>query len=84
MLTNMNSYYCVLFILLGAFGYFECTHDITKYTKAAPFSEVGKKTKIGVRFSQVIGESGSADTVRYVDEKFLYKYDLESLRKKIN
>ncbi|XP_065906105.1 catalase-like isoform X2 [Dysidea avara] len=48
----------------GAFGYFEVTHDITKYCKAAIFSEVGKKTPLGVRFSTVGGESGSADTVR--------------------
>jgi len=48
----------------GAFGYFEVTHDITKYTKASVFSEIGKKTPIAVRFSTVAGESGSADTVR--------------------
>jgi catalase len=48
----------------GAFGYFEVTHDITKYCKAAVFSEVEKKTPIAVRFSNVSGESGSADTVR--------------------
>lgn len=48
----------------GAFGYFEVTHDITKYTKAKVFSQIGKKTPIAVRFSTVGGESGSADTVR--------------------
>ncbi|XP_046674973.1 catalase isoform X2 [Homalodisca vitripennis] len=49
----------------GAFGYFEVTNpEITKYCKAALFSEVGKKTNISVRFSTVGGESGSADTVR--------------------
>jgi catalase len=48
----------------GAFGYFEVTHDITKYSCAKVFSEVGKKTPIAVRFSTVGGESGSADTVR--------------------
>nr|ADW08700.1 catalase [Pinctada fucata] len=48
----------------GAFGYFECTHDITKYCKAKPFEFVGKKTPLGVRFSTVGGESGSADTAR--------------------
>jgi len=48
----------------GAFGYFEVTHDITKYTKACVFSKVGKKTDIAVRFSTVGPESGSADTVR--------------------
>ncbi|XP_014205803.1 catalase isoform X1 [Copidosoma floridanum] len=48
----------------GAFGYFEVTHDITKYTKAKVFSKLGKQTPIAVRFSTVGGESGSADTVR--------------------
>ncbi|XP_075229939.1 catalase [Lycorma delicatula] len=48
----------------GAFGYFEVTHDITRYTKAKVFSEVGKRTPIAIRFSTVGGESGSADTAR--------------------
>lgn len=48
----------------GAFGYFEVTHDITKYSKASVFSQIGKRTPIAVRFSTVGGESGSADTVR--------------------
>ncbi|XP_069821270.1 catalase-like [Dendropsophus ebraccatus] len=48
----------------GAFGYFEVTHDITQYTKAKVFESIGKKTDIGVRFSTVAGEAGSADTVR--------------------
>ena len=48
----------------GAFGYFEVTHDISKYTKAVVFEKVGKRTPIAIRFSTVGGESGSADTVR--------------------
>ncbi|XP_021962614.1 catalase [Folsomia candida] len=48
----------------GAFGYFEVTHDITRWTKAAPFEFVGKRTDVAVRFSTVGGESGSADTAR--------------------
>ncbi|UYZ21277.1 catalase KatA [Mesobacillus jeotgali] len=48
----------------GAHGYFEVTHDVTKYTKAAFLSEVGKKTPLFIRFSTVAGELGSADTVR--------------------
>jgi len=48
----------------GAFGYFEVTHDISKYCKAAVFGQVGKQTPIAVRFSTVGGESGSADTAR--------------------
>ena len=53
------------YLLTGAFGYFEVTHDITKYSKAKVFSQIGKRTPIVVRFSTVGGESGSADTVRY-------------------
>ena len=48
----------------GAFGTFTVTHDITKYTKAAIFSEVGKKTDCFVRFSTVAGERGAADAER--------------------
>lgn len=48
----------------GAFGYFEVTHDITKYTAAKIFESVGKKTPTAARFSTVGGESGSADTAR--------------------
>ena len=48
----------------GAFGTFTVTHDITKYTKAKMFSEVGKKTKMFIRFSTVGGEKGSADAER--------------------
>ena len=50
----------------GAFGTFTVTKDITKYTKAAIFSKVGKKTDMVGRFSTVAGEKGSADTVRDV------------------
>uniref|UniRef100_A0A8C5MYE4 Catalase n=1 Tax=Leptobrachium leishanense TaxID=445787 RepID=A0A8C5MYE4_9ANUR len=48
----------------GAFGYFEVTHDITKYSKAKVFDTIGKKTDLAIRFSTVAGEAGSADTVR--------------------
>jgi catalase len=48
----------------GAFGYFEVTHDISKYSAAKVFETIGKRTPIAVRFSTVGGESGSADTVR--------------------
>ncbi len=50
----------------GAYGTFTVTNDITKYTKAGIFSEVGKKTEMFGRFSTVAGEKGSADTVRDV------------------
>lgn len=45
----------------GAFGKFTVTHDITKYTRAAIFSEIGKETELFVRFSTVAGERGAAD-----------------------
>ena len=50
----------------GAFGTFTVTHDITKYTRAKIFSEVGKKTRVLSRFSTVAGEMGAADTERDV------------------
>lgn len=48
----------------GAFGTFTVTHDITQYTKANIFSEIGKKTETFVRFSTVAGERGAADAER--------------------
>ncbi|MDP8241391.1 MAG: catalase [Candidatus Hatepunaea meridiana] len=50
----------------GAHGTLTVTKDITQYTKAKIFSEVGKKTDVFGRFSTVAGEKGSADTVRDV------------------
>lgn len=48
----------------GAFGTFTVTNDITQYTCAKIFSEVGKKTELFVRFSTVAGERGAADAER--------------------
>jgi len=48
----------------GAYGTFTVTHDITKYSKARLFAEVGKRTETFLRFSTVGGEKGSADTER--------------------
>jgi catalase len=48
----------------GAHGYFEVTHDITKFCKAKVFETVGKRTPVFLRFSTVGGEKGSADTER--------------------
>lgn len=48
----------------GAFGTFTVTDDISAYTKAALFSEVGKETPVFVRFSTVAGERGAADAER--------------------
>ena len=37
----------------GAFGIFETTHDVTKYTKLSPFAKIGKQTDVLIRFSTV-------------------------------
>ncbi len=48
----------------GAYGYFEVTEDVSKYTKAKFLSKVGKQTEVFLRFSTVGGEKGSADAER--------------------
>ncbi len=48
----------------GAFGTFTVTHDITPYTRAALFGEIGKQTEVLARFSTVAGERGAADAER--------------------
>ena len=57
----------------GAFGTFTVTHDITKYTMADLFSEVGKKTEMFARFSTVAGERGAADAERDI-RGFAFKF----------
>jgi len=47
----------------GAYGVFECTADVSQYTKAK-FLAKGKKTEVFARFSTVGGEKGSADSER--------------------
>ena len=49
----------------GAFGEFETTEDVSRYTKAALF-QPGVKTRMLARFSTVAGELGSPDTWRDV------------------
>lgn len=48
----------------GAYGTFTVTHDITEYTRAKLFSQIGKKAEVFVRFSTVAGERGAADAER--------------------
>ena len=48
----------------GAYCTFTVTHDITRFTRAKLFSEIGKKTEMFVRFSTVAGERGAADAER--------------------
>lgn len=52
------------------------THDITMYTKAKIFSEIGKETEMFVRFSTVAGERGAADAERDI-RGFAMKYYTE-------
>jgi catalase len=48
----------------AAYGTFTVTHDITRYSKAKVFSEIGKQTELVTRFSTVAGERGAADAER--------------------
>lgn len=48
----------------GAFGTFRVTHDISRYTKAAIFGQVGNECEMVARFSTVAGERGAADAER--------------------
>lgn len=48
----------------GAYGTFTVTHDISQYTRASIFSNIGKNTDMFVRFSTVAGERGAADAER--------------------
>lgn len=48
----------------GAFGTFTVTGDITRYTRAKVFSDIGKQTEVFARFSTVAGERGAADAER--------------------
>ena len=48
----------------GAYGTFTVTNDITRYTRAKIFSEVGKRTELFARFTTVAGERGAADAER--------------------
>ena len=48
----------------GAYGTFTVTHDITRYTRAKIFSQIGKQTELFARFTTVAGERGAADAER--------------------
>lgn len=50
----------------AAHGTLTITGDITRYSKAELFSEIGKKTPCLLRFSTVAGERGAADAERDV------------------
>src|SRR5271165_5117799 len=65
----------------GAYGTLTVTNDITKYTRAAALSKVGKKTEAFLRFSTVAGERGAADAERDVRGFALRFYTEEPLAK---
>lgn len=48
----------------GAHGYFQVYTSMAQYTKAKFLQDPKKKTPVFVRFSQVVGARGSADSVR--------------------
>lgn len=48
----------------GAYGTFVITHDISRFSRAKIFSQIGKTTPVFVRFSTVAGERGAADAER--------------------
>jgi catalase len=48
----------------GAYGTLTETHDITKYTRARIFSQIGKQTDLFARFTTVAGERGAVDAER--------------------
>ena len=50
----------------AAHGYFEAYMDLSGVTRASPFAEAVNRTPVFVRFSNVAGERGSADTARDV------------------
>ncbi|RZI55977.1 MAG: catalase [Rubrivivax sp.] len=50
----------------GAFGTLTVTQDITRFTRAKLFGDVGKQTPLLARFSTVAGEQGAADAERDV------------------
>ncbi|WP_460905759.1 catalase, partial [Staphylococcus aureus] len=60
----------------GAFGTFTVTKDITKYTNAKIFSEIGKQTEMFACFSTVAGERGAADAERVI-RGFAFKFSTE-------
>ncbi len=50
----------------AAYGTLTITHDISRYSKAKVFSEIGKQSEVFLRFSTVAGERGAADAERDV------------------
>lgn len=50
----------------GAYNTLTVTNDVTRYTTAKLFSQIGKQTEVLARFATVAGEGGAADAERDV------------------
>ncbi|XP_011565055.3 catalase-2 [Plutella xylostella] len=61
----------------GAHGYFEVTHDVTKYTKAKLFEKVGKKTRVLARVGTSQIDKGGSDTTRVAVRGISFKFYTE-------
>ncbi|WTW97222.1 catalase [Streptomycetaceae bacterium NBC_01309] len=48
----------------GAYGYFEVTADVSRFTRAHFLAEPGRRTEVFARFSTVAGNLGASDAVR--------------------
>ena len=48
----------------GAFGYFEVTHDISKYTKAVVFEKIGKRTPVVINAFYLSRITSSSSTIK--------------------
>ncbi len=48
----------------GAYGHFEVTADVSRFTRAHFLGEIGRRTEVFARFSTVAGNLGAADAVR--------------------
>ncbi|CAG9118705.1 unnamed protein product [Plutella xylostella] len=57
----------------GAYGYFEVTNDVTKYTKAKVFDTVGKRTKVLTRFGVSQTEKGGTDVSPIAGKSISFK-----------
>src|SRR2546421_4110149 len=64
----------------GAHGTFTVTNDITHYTKAKIFSQVGKQTPLFIRISTVAGERGAAGAERGIRGLFVEVFNQEGNR----
>ncbi|XP_035450052.2 peroxisomal catalase 1-like [Spodoptera frugiperda] len=61
----------------GAFGYFEVTHDVSKYTYADVFNGVGKKTPLVVRFAAALQNLGGTELLREIKTMAIKFYTKE-------